>query len=426
MSLLFCSASLSYADTASEAVAENAEISASETLNDSAMEKRLLEIFQQIDALDEVKVEINSGVAKLSGKVDNRQAATDAVALIKKTDGVIFVTDETELNEEIKTRFEPAIEKAQSLGQALMKKLPLIAISLVIVIGMWSLGKWISMRNRVINKLGLSDLASNLLKRLIRITFAGFGLFIALEILDATSIASAFLGLAGVIGIAFGFAFRNIIENYLAGILLSLRNPFNTGDAIEVNGQTGKVIRLTSRDTVLMTFDGNHLRIPNSKIMSSELTNFSRNPLRRFDFSVGVAVELDLLEVRDLGMKTLESIDAIVADPKPNIVIDELGDSTVSMKFYAWINQHNHDFMKVKSETIRIIKETFDDHDIEMPEPIYRVVMKTNEASPAEQPTKKKLRATRSESEQDMSVDDTIDKQLQKAQKDDNENNMLS
>jgi small-conductance mechanosensitive channel len=251
-----------------------------------------------------------------------------------------------------------------------------------------------------------------------------------LEILDATALAGAIIGVAGVAGIALGFAFRNIVENYLAGILLSMRNPFSTGDAVEIDGFQGKVVRLTSRDTVLMTFDGNHLRIPNSKIITSVLINFSRNPLRRFDFAIGVSTELDLVAVHNLGMEILDSMTSVLENPGPNIIIEALGDSTVNMRFFAWIDQRESGFGKTKSEAIRLVKDAFDQAHFDMPEPTYRVQLSDRSAlisKPAtteDLPRKESVKVSEPE-ELDTSVETEIDDQVEAAQQKDDEANLL-
>jgi small-conductance mechanosensitive channel len=186
---------------------------------------------------------------------------------------------------------------------------------------------------------------------------------------------------------------------------------------------SGKVIRLTSRDTVLMTYDGNHLRIPNSVIITSALTNYSRNPLRRFDFAVGVSTNLDLVEVRRLGLETLGSLSSVLDDPGPNILIEELGDSTVNMRFFGWVDQRENDFAKSKSEAIRLVKVAFDDADIEMPEPIYRVHLQEAGAVAAKETEEP---VTRIDFEEDLSVDDTIDKQVAAVRSAEDEDNLLS
>ncbi len=123
-----------------------------------------------------------------------------------------------------------------------------------------------------------------------------------------------------------------------------------------------------------MTPDGNHLRVPNGKILKEDIVNYSRNPRRRFDFGVGVSVELDLIRVKELGLDILSRIKGVLDDPGPSVVIEELGDSSVKMRFYGWMDQNESDLQKVRSESIRLIKSKFDREGIEMPEPIYRVI----------------------------------------------------
>src|SRR3546814_10287465 len=88
----------------------------------------------------------------------------------------------------------------------------------------------------------------------------------------------------GVIGLVLGFAFKDIAENYIAGVLLSVRKPFSPGELIAIEDYQGKVVALTSRTTILMTLDGNQLQLPNALVFKSVLLNYSQNPRRRFDF----------------------------------------------------------------------------------------------------------------------------------------------
>ena len=400
-----------------------AELPADLVATDERIENLLQIAFEQIPNLSGLTISCKAGVVTLGGSVPSATGSDKAIELAEKVDGVLYVVNKSAEETEVEARLTPAYEKARTLLQDFIRKLPILLIALAVVVIAIILGVWLGKRRFLPKRLGLNDLTRNLLRRLLRLFVIGLGVFIALEILDATAIAGAFLGVAGVAGVALGFAFQDIVENYLAGILLSIRHPFATGDTIEVGGATGKVIRLTSRDTVLMTFDGNHLRIPNSKIMTSDLTNFSRNPLRRFTFAIGVSTEHDLLSVRRLGLETLERIDAILDDPEPQVVISELGDSTVNMTFYAWINQKESSFLKCKSEAIRLMKEAFDDNHIEMPEPIYRVMLKNTDK--LEKADLSKAPVERDRRVGDTSADDDLDKQVEQARLLDEEDNLL-
>lgn len=390
---------------------------------DEKVAKRLTQIFAEISDLSQVEVSVSKGVATLEGSVPSSLARSEATALTQNTEGVVYVQDNLDDQVEVGARLAPAKAKALELTRTAIRKLPLFGVALSCLVVSWLFGSWLSRRRKWFHRLGLNELSASLLGRVLKLAFIGLGIFVALEILDATAIAAGVLGVAGVAGVALGFAFRNIVENYLAGILLSLRNPFSTGDAVQIGEHSGKVMRLTSRDTVMMTYEGNHLRIPNSQIITSALTNLSRNPLRRFDFAIGVSTDLDMTVVRDLGIATMAKISNILDDPAPYVLIEALGDSTVNMRFYGWVDQRESDFSKTKSEAIRLVKDAFDESDIEMPEPIYRVHL--HQAGDLKPPSKKPAHE-RDSAAADLSVDDTIDRQVAAIHSSENEGNLLA
>lgn len=241
------------------------------------------------------------------------------------------------------------------------------------------------------------------------------GLLIALELLDATALVGAVLGTAGVMGIAVGFAFRDLIENYIASILLSVRQPFEPGDHVVIDNHEGKVIRLTSRATILMTLDGNHLRIPNAQVFKGVILNYSRNPHRRFKFKLGIGVAEDLVAARTLGVETLLDTPGVTADPTPEAIIEEVGDSSVAMAFFGWVDQRKANFSKVRGEAIRRVKTALEEAGLDLPEPIYRLQVRQMEAErPSEsKPAPKADPATAvRERELDTSPGDAVDRQI--------------
>ena len=411
-------------------IPEGVTIEVKDTTTDELIKTRLEKIFSAVESLRQIEVQVNEGVITLTGVAANATAASEAKQLASKLEGVVYVNDEMEEDVQVQTRLKPTWDKVRELGQTTLRKLPLIAIAIVTILLFTLLGRLVASALSLTRRFGLNELSANLIKRTTRLIFMGLGIFVALEILDATAIAGALLGIAGVAGLALGFAFQNIVENYLAGILLSLRNPFSSGDAIEIDGLSGKVIRLTSRDTVMMSYDGNHIRVPNSTIMTSALTNFSRNPLRRFDFTVGVSTDLNLIEVKQKGMETLTKLESVLSDPAPLILIEDLGDSTVNLRFFGWVDQRNNDFGKTKSEAIRLIKVAFDNAGFEMPEPIYRVRMREVGDAPQPHARKDKSSSTtpidcESEVESDTTVDKSIDRQLENARRTEGEPDLL-
>jgi small-conductance mechanosensitive channel len=403
-----------------EPAAEPPRIAVQDVPEDSAIQRRLAAVLQQIDGLEDVRIEVESGVVTVSGSVPNARSTREVLDLARRTEGVLFVEDRLEEEIDLRVRLRPAAQKFRELGASALRILPVALVAIAVVVLFWFLGRLVGNRGRWLKRFGLTDLSASLGRRVARTVVTGAGVLIALEILDATAVVGALLGVAGVAGIALGFAFRNIVENYLAGVLLSARNPFGIGDQVQVGEFVGKVVRLTSRDTVLMTLDGNHLRIPNSVIITSAMTNFSRNPLRRFEFQVGVSVDLDLVAARDLGAKTLRRMRGVLSNPGPQGLITDLGDSTVQLCFLAWIDQRDSDYLKARSEAIRLVKTAFDDAGLEMPEPIYRVhlreagAVRTGTGAPAKLDAEKPEAPPPSARAEDADVgaDRTIDEQV--------------
>ncbi|MDF1823452.1 MAG: mechanosensitive ion channel family protein [Verrucomicrobiales bacterium] len=404
------------------------QIEVEEITSDTAIKRRIREIYDAVGGFDSVEITVRSGVVTLSGEVPTSKIQNDAVSLSDRTDGVVLTINRLSEPVEITSQFAPAYEKLQQMGRGIVVKLPLLAAALLILILTGYLAKLVGRRHRWLDKLPFSSLGKQLALRAVRAVIVIFGILFALELLDATAIVGAVMGAAGLAGLALGFAFKSIVENYLAGILLSTRNPFEIGDAVEIDGQVGKVARLTSRDTVLVTLDGNHLRIPNAKVMNSVLLNFSRNPIRRFDFYVGVSTEFDLAEIKRIALETLKQNPAVLTDPAPMVVIDSLGDSSVMIRFFAWLDQNKHSYLKVKSESIRLIKETFDEAGIEMPEPIYRVHMRSGAIPQEKIPSVSnpvEPVSTTPVAEGDLIADSTIDDQIEAEAMDSNEENLL-
>ena len=277
--------------------------------------------------------------------------------------------------------FSAVAERLELQAYNLVAGLPLLVLAALVVWLAWRLGGWLSGRSFLDRVAERNPFLRDLTKTGTRWAVALGGILIALEILNATALVGAVLGTAGVMGVALGFAFKETLENYLAGILMSLRQPFAPRDHVVIDGNEGVVIALTSRATILMTLDGNHLRLPNALVFRSVMLNYSRNPTRRFEFDVGMGVNEDLLLAQRIGIGSLAKIDGVIVKPPPRAYIASLGDSNVRVRFHGWVDQRSHDFLLVKSEAIRRTKLALEEAGMDMPEPIYRVQL--TERSPA-------------------------------------------
>lgn len=143
------------------------------------------------------------------------------------------------------------------------------------------------------------------------------GGYLILRVSGLTQLALTVVGGTGLIGLIIGIAFRDITENFLASIFLSMQRPFETGDLVEVSGVTGYVQQLNMRTTILMTLDGNFVQIPNACVYKSNLRNFTTTPNRREDFVVGIGYDTAISEAQEIAQKVLADHPAVLNDPEP-------------------------------------------------------------------------------------------------------------
>lgn len=341
--------------------------------NDNKIQKRLKKIFSELDGLQNIKIQVASGVVTLEGIVNSSSTETRAIQLSQQVVGVVEVKNNLEVTYSIEKRLAETWQNLVKSGTQLIANLPIFLLALFVFVLSWSLGRWISKNRNFYRTIAPNYFIANLLGQITHLIFILFGLILALSIMDLTALLGTILGAAGIVGLAVGFAVRDTVENYIASILLSLRNPFEVNDLVSIDGNEGNVVRLTSRATILISLEGNHIRIPNSVVFKAIIVNFTRNSERRFQFDVGIDAEQDIQDAQALALKTLNSIEGVLLDPKPMITIEELGDFSVIVRVYAWMDQTNYSFLKVRSEAIRLIKQAFDQANIVMPEPIYQI-----------------------------------------------------
>jgi len=253
--------------------------------DDAAIATRVAARLARQDSLADVTSAVNGGVVTLSGTVLEETDRELAKSIAASVEGVIAVQQRIAINASLLERVSPALKQAQEKLLRLVAALPLLLVASGMVLGFAWLGRWLARRLHLFRWGSENPYLDSLLRRGVRLATLLVGVLIALDLLGATALVGAVLGSAGVLGIMLGFAFRDIAENHLAGVLLSLRRPFEPGDHIVLDGHEGKVISLNSRATVLMTMDGNHLRLPNAMVFKGVLLNYTRNPLRRLQFT---------------------------------------------------------------------------------------------------------------------------------------------
>ena len=392
---------------------------------DAVLEARLRGIFQQVEAFRDIRVRVRQGVVHLDGTVLQQQNAADAADLARSLDDVLYVSNDVSAQTDLADRVSPALSRLQDYGTAVVEFLPVGLIALLVILGTLGVTRWIGGWT-VPERMRISPLAWGLVRRVVQFAIGVVGLVVTFDLLGVTSLVGALLGTAGVAGLAVGFAFRDIIENYLAGVLLSLRQPFRVNDVVSIADHDGRVVRLTAREVVLLTFEGNHVRLPNAMVFKSVLVNYTLNVQRLFYFDVGVGVEEDLSEVQRVGIDTLDAMKGVLADPPPFARVQELGDSTVVVRLHGWVDQEEADFHKVQSEAIRLVKQAFDEADVEMPEPTYRLQLYRAGDAPPHVPKGPDSPAAEQARAIDVEPDGRLEQKVEEELRTSDESNLLS
>lgn len=342
-------------------------------LQAQADEQAAEEALSNLDGLQGVDVEIQGGAARVSGIANDPGAVRNAEDLVRSVTGASTVQNDLELSSSFSDRVEGAATRLNSRLEALLSYLPLVPIAALVVLMAaviaWLIGKW----DWPFTKLSQNSFLRDISRRLVQAAVLLAGILVMLEFLDATALVGGVLGAAGVAGIAVGFAFKDLVENYIASILLSIRQPFRPRDHVVIDGHEGLVTSMNSRSTVLTTFDGNIVRIPNAVVFKTTLINYSADTRRRFSFDVGVGYDVDLALAIEVGVSVLEQIDGVLTDPGPFAIVTQLGDSSISVRLFGWVDQSRSDFGRVRSVAMQRVKTEYDRRDIDMPEPIYSV-----------------------------------------------------
>ena len=197
------------------------------------------------------------------------------------------------------------------------------------------------------------------------------GLFVALGIVGLDKTVTSLLAGVGIIGLALGFAFQNIASNFVSGVLLLTRRPFGANDVIRTNDFMGTVMDIDLRATVIRTFEGQLVTIPNNEVLQKPIVNFTASGQRRVDIPVGVSYGDDLAKAKRVAVAAVERIDYRDETRPVELFYEAFGDSSINFTLRFWIDFRTQpDYLLARSDAIMRIKEAFDADGITIPLPI--------------------------------------------------------
>lgn len=261
------------------------------------------------------------------------------------------------------------------LWEATIRVMPSFIIGLLVFLIFFLLAKPFSaLLVHPIAYISSSNLVQNVIRRIISLFIILVGLYIFLNIVGLTQAALAIVSGTGLLGIIIGFAFRDIAENFISSLLLSVQRPFLIGDVIEVQGLKGVVNKVTARGTTLVDFDGNHIQIPNATIYKNVIKNFSANPWVRGSFIIGIAYDASIQQSRQTILSVLNEQNEVLKDPEPQVLIDSLGSSTINIVINFWVDGHQYALNKVASVLMHKTVRKLEAAGINMPDDAREVI----------------------------------------------------
>ncbi len=231
------------------------------------------------------------------------------------------------------------------------------------------------------NRIAAFDMSERTLYHLDRLldtaTFILAGL-LSLGILGVTGALYGALTALGIIGLVIGFASQDLVKNLFAGLSILLERPFMPGDSIEVAGQGGEVVRVNLRSTVMKTWDGRQVILPNATFISNSIVNYSANPIRRVDAPVSILHESDADRAMAVMREVAESDPERVAESGIDVRVNEVRDYALVLELRFWVPRAS--LFAARTRTLVALTKAFAREGIELAVPIRRTVMA---ASPA-------------------------------------------
>ncbi len=203
------------------------------------------------------------------------------------------------------------------------------------------------------------------------------GLLLACQALGLSGIAGGLLASAGVSAVVVGFAFKDIAQNFLAGLILAFNRPFNVNDTVQIQDTMGRVVSLDLRTTHLRTFDSKDVYIPNGIILTTPVTNFTRNGLIRMDFIVGIDFNDDIEKAIELIGNTVSRIEGVQRKNPPYAAVDELATNTVNLKvfFFTETDDYKKGVVLLKGKVMQQVKNALLDNGFGLPANIVELKM---------------------------------------------------
>lgn len=262
---------------------------------------------------------------------------------------------------------EEISDSARSLWASVLDALPRLAVAAGIVLVGWAISRGVRWAMRARLQRWRTPSFARVISKLTSWILVFVSVLVAIAVTFPSVKPVDLLAGLGFFSVAVGFAFQDILENTLAGVLLLFRQPFRSGDQITVVGQTGTVTEINIRETRLTTFDGESLVIPNRDVYKNVILVHTRHERHRLRFHIGIAYDSDVDRATASVVEALLEVDGVDHEPPPEALVERLDVSTVDISAMLWTASGRHSSTVVLDAAIKAVKARLDHDGVEMP-----------------------------------------------------------
>ncbi len=271
--------------------------------------------------------------------------------------------------------FSIVIDSLADILAGFLSQLPQIVLGLIILILFLFAARLVSgVVNRGVSRYGLSNQAALAMGRIGQWMTVILGILIAMTIIFPSVDPATLLGTLGIGGVAISFAFGDILQNFFAGLILLLSEPFRIGDQIEVNEFSGTVKRIETRATTLHTFDGRVVIIPNAELFTNSVTVNTAHEKRRSEYDVGIGYGDDVAEAKRIILEVMPQVEGVLAQPAPEAFVIALASSTINIRVRWWTEPRIMDVLHVQDRVLVTIAETLHAAGVDLPFPTQQIL----------------------------------------------------
>lgn len=319
----------------------------------------------------------------------NIQANNRVLMTVTEQDAQDFGLSLEALAEDWADRIKQAMEKppvaidvvqrlngtVRQLGKDAVNSIPALIGVLIVIMATWLLAKGVRYSAFRWAQQTEGDRSTEVL--IGRLGYGGVWIAGAVVALGVWGIDFAtMLGALGLTSVAIGFSLKDVLSNYISGVILLAARPFHIGDQVVIEGYEGTITQVQLRSTTLKTYDGRMIYIPNQEVFQASITNNTAASYLRSSVIVGIDYDANIARARQVVVDAISALDEVQPDPIPEVLVRELAASTVNLEVRFWVDSRRLGFLETTSLVTQVIKEALQEDAIEMPTEIYTLLVK--------------------------------------------------